>query len=256
MLPPMADPLSGARMKLLRGEEHFGQLAFEHKRFLDLNPYRMLREDDLGQGKGYFLWRAKIEEHPPYEKWSSLIGECAHALRSALDHTAYALVNAKKLVSELSAFPVLDDPAKWNSAHPKDLPGVAPKILAEVERLQPYNGGKHADPLWIVHMLDIIDKHRRLGLVDSTIEGTEWHATHGRLSDIEGGIGPFKDGAVVGRFKLVPEPPDPRMHMKTNFVFGIAVRKGEPGEGVPVVRLLDGLRSYVSGTIARFEGFL
>ena len=37
-------------MKLQRAEEHFGQLGFEHQAFLNRNPYRMLREHDLGRG--------------------------------------------------------------------------------------------------------------------------------------------------------------------------------------------------------------
>jgi hypothetical protein len=245
-------------MKLQRAEEHFGQLGHEHQAFLNRNPYRMLREHDLGEGEGHFVWRAKIVEHPPYEKWASLIGECAHALRSALEHTAYALVNTPNFVTDKTAFPILDDPAKWQSAHSNDLPCVSQPVLTEVEGLQPYHAGKKAadDPLWIVHMLDIIDKHRRLNLVDSTLEGSHWEAAHGSLTVKAGGFGPFKDGAVVGRFKLVPEPPDPRVQMQTGFAFGIAVAKGEPGEGQPALGLLEHLRSYVGGIVARFETFL
>jgi hypothetical protein len=94
-------------MKLQRAEEHFGQLRAEHAAFLSRNPYRMLIEDDPQYEGHAFLWRAKIVEHPPLEKWSSLIGECFHALRSALDHTAYALVNCRELVSEdRPSFPI------------------------------------------------------------------------------------------------------------------------------------------------------
>ena len=249
------DPLRDARMKLQRAEEHFGEFLHEQAAFLQRNPYRMLREHDLGRGEGYFLWRAKIVESPPYEKWASLIGECAHALRAALDHTAYAVVNRKELVTEKSAFPILDDPGKWNTAHPRDLPGVAPEVLAEVELLQPYNGGQDDDPLWIVHLLDIIDKHRRLNLVDSTLHGTQWGVYNGRLTEVDNRLGAFVDGAVVGRFKFVPDPADPRMHMKTEFAFGISVAQGEPGEGREALNLLEDLRSYVGGAIARFEPF-
>lgn len=252
----MADSLSGARIKLQRAEEHFGQLRLEQLTFLSRNPYRILREHDLGKGEPHYLWRAKIVEHPPYEKWASLIGECAHSLRAALEHTAYSLVNTPAFVTEKTAFPILDDRSKWASSHPKDLPGVTPQVLAEVENVQPYNRWKNQDPLWIVHMLDIIDKHRRLHLVDATVQGTYWKARHGILTPIEGGIGPFKDGAVVGRFKLEPDPPDTRMEMETQFEFGIALGKGEPGEGQPALSVLEYLRSYVGGVVARFEQFL
>src|SRR5205823_7613077 len=124
-VPSVADRLSGPRMKLQRAEEHFGHLADEHAAFLGRNPYRMLVEDDPEREGHAFLWRAKIIEHPPLEKWSSLIGECVHALRSALDHTAYALVNRDALVSEdRPAFPILDNPGAWDSVHPDKLPGI------------------------------------------------------------------------------------------------------------------------------------
>ena len=104
------DPLSGARMRLQRAEEHRGQ-------FRERNPYRMLREHDLDRGVDYYLWRAKIVEEPPYEKWSSLIGECAHVLRSALEYTAFAVVNAKTHVSDKSGLPILDTQRSAGSMH-------------------------------------------------------------------------------------------------------------------------------------------
>jgi hypothetical protein len=241
-------------MKLQRAEEHFGDLRLEQLQFLARNPYRMLREHDLGKGERHYLWRAKIVEHPPYEKWASLIGESAHALRSALEHTAYALVNTPTFVTDKTAFPILDEAGKWSSAHPKDLPGVKPDVLTEVEGLQPYKRFKDRDPLWVVHLLDIIDKHRRLHLVDATVQGTYWKAVRGTLTPTEGGVGPFKDGAVVGRFSLVPDA-DSGMEMETQFEFGIAMGEGEPGEGTPALSLLEYLRSYVGGVVARFEQF-
>jgi hypothetical protein len=255
MVLTMADSLSGARMKLQRAEEHFGQLRFEFGQFIERNPYRMLREDDLRQGQNHFLWRAKIVEHPPYEKWASLVGECIHALRAALDQTAYALVNRETLVSEKCGFPILDKPGSWDSAYPKDLPGVPPEALTLMEQLQPYNGTVKTNALWAVHQLDIIDKHRRLSLVNTTIEGTRWSAAGCEVITSDSGVGPFVDGAVVGRFRLVPKPGED-MHMQTDFAFGIAMGEGEPLEGEPVVPALEVLRSNVGGVVALFADFL
>ncbi len=257
MLLGMPDPLSGARLKLARAEEHFTQLALEHARFLDRNPYRMLLEDDPDREGHAFLWRAKIIEPPPLERWSSLIGECAHALRSALDHTAYALVNSKGMVSEdRPSFPILDDPGSWQSVHPDKLPGVDPEALAQIERLQPYNGSPGTEVLANINQLDIIDKHRRLGLVSATVEGTRWGSIGADLDDVETGIGPFVDGAVVGRFRLIPDVPDEKMHMQTNFEFGIAMGEGEPWGGRPVLPMLERYRSFIGATVTLFEPFI
>jgi hypothetical protein len=246
------DRLAGARLKLARAEEHFSELATDHQRFLDRNPYRALREADT-KPSGY-LWRIKIMEHPPYEKWATLVGDCVHALRSALDHTAYELVRIKRPKAEFSEFPIFKDRAKWDTDHGKKLPGVAPKVLTVAKWLQPYRREEGADYLWIVHRLDVIDKHRRLHLVNSTLEGSSWGAEGGRVVITDPCLGPFEDGAVVGKFMLIPEGPNMRMY--TNFAFGIALGEGEPGEGLPVLRLLEEARLWVGGCISMFERFL
>jgi hypothetical protein len=251
----VADPLTSARMKLQRAEEHHGELLREHAAFLNRNPYRMLRENDIARGDQYYLWRAKVVEHPPYEKWATLIGECVHSLRATLDHTAYVIVNRERHVTERCGFPILEKPESWNSTHPDYLPGVSPTVLALVEELQPYQRQVDRDPLWAVHRLDIIDKHRRLGLVNSTVEGTTWRAVGGEMLDVEGGVGPFEDGSIVARFKLVPDEGG-QVQMLTEFHFGIALAKGEPGEKSAVLPLLEHFRSYVGGVLALFEPLL
>jgi hypothetical protein len=246
-------------MKLQRAEEHFGQLNHEHAAFLSRNPYRMLVEDDPEREGHSFLWRAKIVEYPPLEKWSSLIGECVHALRSALDHTAYALVNRDKFVSEdRPAFPLLDNADSWKSVHPDKLPGVPPEALALIERVQPYNRTAVGDILRNVNELDIRDKHRRLNLVNATVEGTSWGAVGAEIEieEADSGIGPFVDGAVVGRWRLVPDVPDQKMHMQTNFEFGITMGEGEPCAGLPVVTMLERYRAVVGAVVTSFAKYL
>ena len=106
-MPPAAQ-LGGARAKLQRAEEHFGQLVADHSRFItERNPYRMLREAD--PEPGFYIWRAKIVEPPPLEKWAAMAGECVHALRSALDHTAFELVRINRPASEYSEFPIFKE---------------------------------------------------------------------------------------------------------------------------------------------------
>jgi hypothetical protein len=246
-------------MKLQRAEEHFGQLRDEHAAFLGRNPYRVLMEDDPERDGFAFLWRVKIIEPPPLEKWSSLIGDCVHALRSALDHTAYALVK-KGLQSEVAedrpGFPLLKNPDSWDSTHPDKLPGIDPEALALIKRLQPYNRTAIGEVLGNVHELDIIDKHRRLGLVNATIEGTSWGAIGAELTDMDPGIGPFIDGAVVGKWRFVPDAPNEKMHMQTNFAFGISMDEGEPCAGLPVLSVLERYRAIVGGVVSLFAEYL
>src|SRR4051812_23048285 len=144
-----AAQLRSARMKLQRAEEHLGQLVTEHDRFVsERNPYRMLPELDPDPAYDV-LWRAKIGEYPPLEKWSSLVGECVHALRSALDHTAYALVQINQPGTDYAEFPIFKDKyvlgsdgavvmkggkpvLRWRDSQ-KKLPGVGREPLIQLK---------------------------------------------------------------------------------------------------------------------------
>jgi hypothetical protein len=239
-------------MKLQRAEEHFGELLAHHSLFLERNPYRVLRESEARDH--HYAWRVKVVEAPPLEKWGSLAGECVHALRSALDHTAYALVNRDEFVTDKTEFPVFYDRAPTEADYAKKLPGVDPEVIAEVEAVQPYKRGGLNDPLYLVHQLDIHDKHRRLNVVTSTLIESGYGIEGGDLEILDWGAGPFEDGAVVGRFRAIPTP-DAAMHVYTNFAFGIALGEGEPLAGKPLIPALEWLRVYTGGIVARFDRF-
>ena len=248
---PAAAQLRGARAKLQRAEEHFGELHADHERFIQRNPYRMLRESD--PEPGYYVWRAKIVEPPPLEKWGSLAGECVHALRSALDHTAYELVQINRPKSDYSEFPIFKDRDEWQKRGPKKLPGVDRRVLAQVKWLQPYRRRQDADALWVIHELDIVDKHRRLNLVSPIMRQLMSIPTGGRIVDMERFAGPFEDGTPVARFKMVPHP-GAQMHVNAEFLFDIALGDSTL-KGQPIMELLEGYRVYTAGVIARFDRF-
>jgi hypothetical protein len=100
---------------------------------------------------------------------SILIGDCVFNLRSGLDHLALAL--ADKFTPNMSnerirdsEFPIFDNPRTYAKQWPKKIGCVAPAARAVIELLQPYHRGKDyfEHPLWQVHTLNILDKHRRL----------------------------------------------------------------------------------------------
>ncbi len=247
-------------MKLLRAQEHLGQLQADHSRFVyELNGYRMVREED--REPGYYLWRANIERPPPLDTWAALAGDCVHALRSALDHTAFALVQLKRPGETHSYFPISPkarktrrNPDGFDKKHPDKLPCVDRKALAQVNWLQPHRGGGKLDRLWVVHSLDIIDKHRRLNLVEPALLDLGWKLSDCRVEGEQKWLGPLKDGAPVARFKLVPTGPN--MQVQTQFAFDITFGETEPPlAGEPVMRTLQSLSDYVGGVVARFDRF-
>jgi hypothetical protein len=239
-------------MKLQRAEEHFGQLLAEDAAFRARNPYRVLRETD--DRDHCFKWRVKIVEQPPIERWSAMIGECVHALRAALDHTAYALVNRDQRVSDKTEFPIFYDRAPTEADYAKKLPGVGPEVIAIVEELQPYNRGGLDDPLYTIHRLDVLDKHRYLHLASATLEGSYYEIIGAEVKLTDPGHGPFEDGAILGRFEIISSP-GANVRMETHFAFGMAFGQGEPLAGRSVIPELEWLRVYTGGVLARFDEF-
>ncbi len=122
--------------------------------------------------------------------------------------------------------------------------------------MQPYRRWDISDPLWLVHTLDIVDKHRRLNLVSPLLRRAQWIGVGGDVTDIERFAGPFEDGTPVARFKMVPDSPSANMHVQTNFLFDIAFGEGViPLQGHPLMVRLEGLATYVGGAVARFDRF-
>lgn len=263
-------------MKLQRAEEHLGQLVTEHDRFIhERNPYRMIPELDPDPGYDV-LWRVKIVEHPPVEKWSSLTGECVHALRSALDYLALALVQIKRPADEYAEFPILKDKfvtdkngatvldkatgrpvLRWEKEAPRKLRGVGGGALTQIRWLQPYrrrDGAERFHDLWLIHHMDVIDKHRRPNIVGPFVRGLAYHTTGCEIIADERLAGPFKDGTSIARYRA-RSTGGPQMNVTTEFAFDVRFGDREPLDGEPVLERLRGLLAYTGYVISRFDRF-
>jgi hypothetical protein len=115
-------------------------------------------------------------------EWKTIVGDCLFNLRSALDHLACQLVilDGKTSTEEdNTTFPIRDSRLnrKRNPRPPIQLkPAVLScDILDAIEAVQPYcDTGDPPDdprfnPLWCLHRLNIIDKHRQLLVVVHTL---------------------------------------------------------------------------------------
>src|SRR5204862_8169161 len=80
--------LSGAHAKLDRAYEHLQALNAEIERWVARYPYGLRHEvGDEGREHVGFL---EVYRRPDSAQFGLLIGDCAHNLRSALDHLAFA----------------------------------------------------------------------------------------------------------------------------------------------------------------------
>jgi hypothetical protein len=108
------------------------------------------------------------------------VGDAVHKHRGALDHLAFAISknNAKPFtdkIAEESESPIFGDKGSEGAtiidnkrAFTKKIAGFPPLAKTQIQRLQPYQWGTNytAHPLWRVHELSNLDKHRLLLVSD------------------------------------------------------------------------------------------
>ena len=103
-----------------------------------------------------------------------LVGDFAHNLRCVLDHIVWQLVAfaTQAIPAARVQWPVLNspDPSTLN----RQTKGAPAPAVALIESFQPYHAGPDPaykqHPLWQVHKLDIVDKHRRAVINESIVE--------------------------------------------------------------------------------------
>lgn len=150
-----------------------------------------------------------------------MIGDCVHNLRSALDHLAFQLAvlnGASSSAAEKTMFPVClakSGKSGFDSRVEKSLkPFISSAALAAVEECQPYNaanGVPNQTAIWILHKLDIIDKHRLLLVArDEFAVRRFWFSADDLvnqlvvLPDLQ--WKPMEDGAEILRFQITGGP--------------------------------------------------
>jgi|SRR5215212_2196849 len=152
-------------LRLDRALQHLQSLEAEDRRWREGNPYRIIHELDPQTSKK--LVRVEVLSQPSV-RLGLLIGDCLHNLRSALDNLAYELAVAytgdplPDAVATRSEFPILGDRPMKAGERQRKIGGIHPDAQTIIEGLQPYQRGQHyaVDPLWVLHELSNIDKHR------------------------------------------------------------------------------------------------
>ncbi len=201
----MANPrLDGVRLKLARAEEHLDALEAEMGRYLDGDVYILVRDEKCDRT----VWHLWIKEEPP-ARFSILLGDCIHNLRSALDHIAWQLVLANGAApDEDTAFPIWDREPRDGVFAPKAIRGMSKDALTLIESVQPYQAGDRASEhvLCFIRGLSNTDKHRTLNLTAASLKGINVRILFGpdervlHESSVPAGI--FRHRAEVASFPL------------------------------------------------------
>lgn len=126
-----------------------------------------------------FVVGVKFISEPPALKWSLIVGEILFNLRCALDHLVYFLAisdsgvtppeNAHRLM-----FPVTTTEARFADAiKRRQLHGICDAHRDIIKSLQPFTNVRPEEtPLFALHYLNILDKHRQLHMAIFSVVGT------------------------------------------------------------------------------------
>jgi hypothetical protein len=204
--------LVSVRAKIDRAQSHFHAVKAALKVVLGTKPKTQHVAFQIHLERQELI--STIPKAPPVDPALALmIGDCIHNLRSALDHLVYQLALQNGTGSEAAEktfFPVYLTQTEFDSRVKKLVkPFISDAAFAELQKSQPYTAydvPEEAD-IWILHKLDIIDKHRLLIVADHQFAVTEftlafpnrepWHQVIP-----EPKWKPMKDGAEVLRFQI------------------------------------------------------
>ncbi|MEP6715858.1 MAG: hypothetical protein ABJC09_09790 [Terriglobia bacterium] len=163
--------LQHARLKAARALEHLDEFKLVLERYYASKPYAVKRTDDAERGRHVI----RIFMKDPGDKMAILAGEFAHALRCSLDHVVYSLiVFATEVIPDSRRIQWPMQEKQDDKQFARQTEGMDPRAAELIKSLQPYHEGQDEafrnSPLWQLHMLDIIDKHRRIAFHENALD--------------------------------------------------------------------------------------
>ena len=265
-------PETNARLKLNRCGSHIDELEGHINAWLGTDAYTITREVDPKTGNT--VRRAQIKESPPTEL-SLIVGDAIQNLRAALDHTVYALADRHSgplslEIEESLMFPIVGHiNRKGRPANGADifksavgrgqLAGVPDPAIEVIETMQPYyhypdwtTDGFRFTPLWRMHDLSRIDKHRRIHLTTAYLDLQYVSAPAGLTPKVAFGHahGPVQDGDVLVSYSGAEEGVDA---VATR---GVALNETGGVREVGVADNLKFLKGHAEWVVGVLEQFL
>jgi hypothetical protein len=150
------------KVKIDRAKKHLRDLEFAKEKFINSNPFTPgFRPDEKPGHEGLNLWfMSHIEAIP--EEVSASAGDAIHNVRSALDHLICQLVYSEgNTISNQTAFPIFKSDQIDEATLQRRLAGTSHQAKDKIRSLEPYKDGL-GHHLWVLHELDIADKHHGL----------------------------------------------------------------------------------------------
>ena len=260
----MSKVVGDLQLKVERAKKHLSD--FETAVFRNPDPNKASYAPSLyhdGDRKGIFAKPHHGSE--PDIEWGIVLGDVFHQLRATLDHMLYAIAAARRPLTNKEArnlhFPIFEDEthfdADWRVTQNFWEPVIGTDAFAELKLTQPYQRYPIApmtDPLWRLHKLDAIDKHRTILVLNKgwDLSAGAWPKSGNGPIPLMLSSQPVKPGAELFAAEWPDAEPPREVYVKqfsSNIVF-----TGTDGlcDGASVIPTTQDMIATVSDVIDRF----
>jgi hypothetical protein len=245
-------------VKVARAREHLTHLHAAARLWVADDPVATRQE--ISEDRMRWSLVSVVRQPPPLNQWSTIVGDCVHNLRSALDAAVWELssLSGNPAHPDWVAFPIVSTPKEWNDRLKRGLHAVPDHIIERVKAVQPMMldpEDRSGDPLAILARLNNDDKHRSslaCGL-DANEVKLHWSLTHNdnpgapqlRLDDLS-----LEDGRVLAEY----DAESPILDSRGEFTLGYALTIDTPLGRQPALDLLDRLVDYVGDVLMLLHG--
>jgi hypothetical protein len=206
---------------------------------------RIERTDDTDRGTTTFriIGLSEIPLSIPL-----LLGDTLHNLRSALDHLIWKIVELSgETPDEENCFPIFNTAHAYEENSRKRLKGVTRIMATQVDAFLPYKEGNRN--LWMLHRLNILDKHRfLLTACHAKLGHSWWEPADSEERALLGGHAPLplSSGDVLATVETK------HTTALESFLIDVAINEPEIVSGMPLVMLVKLLSSEVQTVIRHF----
>lgn len=225
-------------LKLARAAYHLKQL---HTQIVEWRrQHRLVYRIQGDLNKGDELVVLASGENPGHDPLGLIVGDSIHNMRASLDLLAFALLRANHVAMSTpvpetlikrSSFPIFNDPREFADRRETLIGGIDRRAQSTVESLQPYQKSGTSDPLWLLHVLDIVNKHRLLNLVYSVVGHLGYENPINvdfSVMNVEWTNQPVSDDTPVARITgLKPRDPQATTHLEVRPDYYLALAEGD-----------------------------
>jgi hypothetical protein len=198
----MGFDLLDRRLKFAR--DHINVLERSYRMFVPkLQEHRVVVEPNPATGTQ--VAKVRLGWVVP-DDWGLRVGEVAHHLRAVLDNAVCQLLPDGVQPTVSTEFPVATTREWFAKVAPRKLAGLSAEAYAAIERLQPFGQADVAavhHPLWLLHELDIIDKHQSVHVAAVVAAQSGWNAGQAHVDagmTVRLWYQPLEDGTPIAEF--------------------------------------------------------